>query len=309
MKLVVMIPAFNEETSISKVIAEIPKNIDRINEIEILVINDGSTDKTGEEAKKAGADRILNHKKNMGLARSFRDGLEEALLMGADIIVNTDADFQYNQAEIPKLVQPILDKKADIVVGDRQISSLDHMPKGKLIGNKIATAVTRFVTGWPVKDAQSGFRAFSREAALRMNLTGQYTYVQETLIQASNKNLTLEQVPIEFRKREGDSRLISNVFGYAISAGSTMSRSYRDYNPLMVFSGIGIVIIFFGLVFGLRVLSHYWETGMVTPYLPSAVLSTVLIIVGLQAIIFALLADMIKTQRILMENVLYRLKK
>ena len=304
-----MIPAFNEETSISKVIAEIPKNIDRINEIEILVINDGSTDKTGEEAKKAGADRILNHKKNMGLARSFRDGLEEALLMGADIIVNTDADFQYNQAEIPKLVQPILDKKADIVVGDRQISSLDHMPKGKLIGNKIATAVTRFVTGWPVKDAQSGFRAFSREAALRMNLTGQYTYVQETLIQASNKNLTLEQVPIEFRKREGDSRLISNVFGYAISAGSTMSRSYRDYNPLMVFSGIGIVIIFFGLVFGLRVLSHYWETGMVTPYLPSAVLSTVLIIVGLQAIIFALLADMIKTQRILMENVLYRLKK
>jgi glycosyltransferase involved in cell wall biosynthesis len=309
MKLVVMIPAFNEETSISKVIAEIPKNIDRINEIEILVINDGSTDKTGEEAKKAGANRILNHKKNMGLAKSFRDGLEEALLMGADIIVNTDADFQYNQAEIPKLVQPILDKKADIVVGDRQISSLNHMPKGKLIGNKIATAVTRFVTGWPVKDAQSGFRAFSREAALRMNLTGQYTYVQETLIQASNKNLTLEQVPIEFRKRDGDSRLISNVFGYAISAGSTMSRSYRDYNPLMVFSGIGIVIIFFGLVFGLRVLSHYWETGMVTPYLPSAVLSTVLIIVGLQAIIFALLADMIKTQRILMENVLYRLKK
>lgn len=309
MKLVVMIPAFNEEMSIGKVIAEIPRKIGRISEVEILVINDGSSDKTADEAKNAGADRILSHKRNMGLAKSFRDGLEEALLMGADVIVNTDADFQYNQAEIPKLIQPILDKKADIVVGDRQISSLDHMPRGKLIGNKIATAVTRFVTGWPVKDAQSGFRAFSREAALRMNLTGQYTYVQETLIQASNKNLTLEQVPIEFRKRDGDSRLISNVLSYAVSAGSTISRSYRDYNPLMVFSGIGIVIIFFGLAFGLRVLAHYWETGMVTPYLPSAVLSTVLIIVGLQAIIFALLADMIKTQRILTENVLYRLKK
>lgn len=245
----------------------------------------------------------------MGLARSFRDGLEEALTMGADIIVNTDADFQYNQAEIPDLIKPILLGKGDIVVGDRQINNLDHMPKGKFIGNKIATTVTRFVTCWPVKDAQSGFRAFSRETALRMNLTGEYTYVQETLIQASHKNLTLEQIPIEFRKRDGQSRLIANIFGYAISAGATISRSYRDYNPLTVFSAIGLTTIILGFLFGLKVLLNYWNTGMVTPYLPSAVLSTVLVVVGLQAIIFGLLADMMKTQRVLMEDVLYRLKR
>lgn len=308
-KLVVMIPAFNEENTIGKVVKEIPRKIDGIDQIEILVINDGSNDRTEEEALNAGAHRILSHKTNMGLAKSFRDGLDEALSIGADIIVNTDADFQYNQAEIPNLIEPILQEKADIVIGNRQIENLDHMPKGKYFGNKVATWVTRKATGWPVKDAQTGFRAFSRETARKMNLTGEYTYVQETLIQAAHKNLTLVQIPIEFRRRDGKSRLIANLLGYATSAGATISRSYRDYNPLKVFSVIGIAIIFIGMIFGSRVLIHYWQTGMVTPYLPSAVLTTVLIIVGLQAFIFGLIADMIKTQRELSEEILYRLKK
>ncbi|PQV43133.1 glycosyltransferase family 2 protein [Methanohalophilus euhalobius] len=308
-KLVVMIPAYNEENTIGKVVREIPAKINGIDQIEILVINDGSEDRTVEEALNAGAHRIMSHKTNLGLAKSFRDGLNEALSIGADIIVNTDADFQYNQTEIPKLIEPILQEQADIVIGDRQIEKLDHMPKGKYFGNKIATWVTRRATGWPVKDAQTGFRAFSREAARKMNLTGEYTYVQETLIQAAQKDLTLVQIPIEFRRREGKSRLIANLLGYAASAGVTISRSYRDYNPLKVFSGIGIATIFIGVIFGSRVLVHYWQTGMVTPYLPSAVLTTVLVIVGLLAFIFGLLADMIKTQKILSEEILYRLKE
>lgn len=309
MKIIITIPAYNEEETIGKVINEIPRRIEGIDRIDVLVINDGSTDNTVEEALKAGADKIVSHKKNLGLGISFRDGLEEGLKMGAGIIVNIDADFQYNAKEIPRLIEPILNGKADMVLGDRQIDELDHMPMGKKLGNKLATWVTRKVTGLPIKDAQTGFRAFTREAALRMNLTSNYTYVQETLIQAANKNLTVEQIPIEFREREGKSRLISSLFGYAKSAGNTIIRSYRDYQPFKVFTVMGIAIIVIGLIIGFRVLIHYFATGMVTPYLPSAVLTTVLIIVGLQVIVLGWLADMLKTQRMLEEEILYWLKK
>lgn len=309
MKLVITIPAYNEEETISKVINEIPRKIVGIDQIEVLVINDGSIDNTVEEARKAGADKIVFHKRNLGLGISFRDGLEEARKMGADIIVNVDADGQYNAKEIPRLIEPIVNGKADMALGDRQIDELDHMPMGKKLGNKLATWVTRKVTGLPIKDAQTGFRAFTREAALRMNLTSNYTYVQETLIQAANKNLTVEQIPIEFREREGKSRLISSLFGYAKSAGNTIIRSYRDYQPFKVFTVMGIAIIVIGLITGFRVLIHYFATGMVTPYLPSAVLTTVLIIVGLQVIVLGWLADMLKTQRMLEEEILYLLKK
>lgn len=309
MKLVVMIPAYNEDRSVSNVIMEIPRKIRGIDLVEVLVINDASVDNTLEEARRAGANKIITHKKNLGLGITFRDGLEEALDMGADIIVNTDADFQYNGAEIPKLIKPILNGTADIVIGDRQIDSLDHMPTGKVIGNKLATWVTRRVTSLPIKDAQTGFRAFSREAALKMSLTGNYTYVQETLIQAANKNLVVEQIPIEFRKRSGKSRLISNLFSYAKSAGTTIIRSYRDYQPFKVFTVIGLAFIMVGFAIGSKVLIHYFDTGTVTPYLPSAVLTTVLVIVGLQAVVFGLIADMLKTQRIFQEEILYRLKK
>lgn len=309
MKLIVTIPAYNEEDTIRKVIEEIPRSIPGIDSVRILVIDDGSSDSTAETAMNAGADNILTHKQNMGLARTFRDGLNEALEMGADIIVNTDADFQYNGGEIPRLIAPILEGNADIVLGDRQVNDLDHMPRGNLWGNNIATQVIRWTTRLPIKDAQTGFRAFSREAALRMNLTGDYTYTQETIIQAANKNLMIEQIPVEFRRREGKSRLISSIFRYARSAGVTIFRSFGAYHPFIVFSTIGILCILIGLIIGFRVIIHFFSTGMVTPYLPSALLTTVLVIVGSLAILFGLLADMIRTQRALAEEILYRLKK
>ncbi len=309
MNLIITIPAYNEEASIGKVIDELPRSIPGIENIRILVINDGSNDRTEEVARQSGSDKILTHKQNLGLAQTFRDGLNEALEMGADIIVNTDADFQYNGTEIPKLIAPIVEGRADIVLGDRQIDQLDHMPRGNLWGNKLATQVVRLATRLPINDAQTGFRAFSRDAALRMNLTGDYTYTQETIIQAANKNLRIEQIPVEFRRREGKSRLISSIFRYARSAGVTIFRSISAYHPFIIFSGIGLVCIVLGLIIGFRVIIHFFLTGMVTPYLPSALLTTVLIIVGCLAILFGLLADMIRTQRMLAEEILYRLKK
>lgn len=309
MKLVVTIPSYNEEASLGSVIREIPEAIPGVDQVEVLVVDDGSTDLTVDVAQQAGADRVISHKRNMGLAKTFRDGLNEALSMGADIIVNIDADFQYNAGEIPKLIAPLLAGEADIVIGDRQIDALDHMPRGNLWGNKIATWVTRRTTGLPIRDAQTGFRAFSREAALQMNLSGDYTYVQETLIQAANKDLTIVQVPVEFRKRTGESRLISSLSRYARSAGITIFRSFGAYHPFTVFSLLGIGILLLGFAVGSGVLVHYLRTGMVTPHFPSAVLTTVLILVGLQTLIFGLLADMLRTQRLLSEEVLYHLKK
>ena len=309
MKIVVMIPAYNEEKTIGKVIKEVPRDIEGIDEVEVLVINDGSTDSTVEVAKNAGADKIVSFKENKGLAPAFKMGLETALVVGADIIVNTDADFQYNQTQIPDLVKPILGSEADIVLGSRFKGTIEHMPAQKRMGNRLATWVTKKASGYPVTDAQTGFRAFSRDAALRLNVMSDYTYVQETILQAVNNGLVIKEIPVDFRRREGESRLISSVFGYARRAASVIVMTYRDYKPLKVFSMIGGVVILFGFLAGFKVLVHYLNTGMVTPYLPSAVLTTVLLIVGFQILVFGLVADMIKNQRRVQDEILYRMKK
>jgi len=309
MKLVVMIPAYNEEETIGKVIEEIPGEIEGIDEVEVLVINDGSTDNTVKVVKEAGADKIISFKENKGLAPAFKMGLETALAMGADIIVNTDADFQYNQTQIPNLIKPILDGEADIVLGSRFEGWIEHMPAQKRMGNRLATWVTKIASGYPVTDAQTGFRAFSSDAALRLNVMSDYTYVQETILQAVNNGLVIKEIPVDFRRREGESRLISSVFGYARRAASVIVMTYRDYKPLKVFSMIGGVVILFGFLTGFKVLVHYLNTGKVTPYLPSAVLTTVLLIVGFQILVFGLVADMIKNQRRVQDEILYRVKK
>lgn len=308
MKLVVMIPAYNEEKTIGSVIREIPR--DCCDEVEVLVINDGSTDRTVEEAKSAGADKVISLKRNMGLAPAFRAGLEEALNMGADIIVNTDGDGQYNGNQIKDLIRPIVEGKADFVLGSRTKGSIEHMPIQKKIGNRLATFITRQVSGLPVSDAQSGFRAFTKDAARRLNVMSNYTYVQETLMQVANNRLVYEEIPIEFRKRRvGPSRLISNILIYAKRAGATIIRTYRDYQPLKTFFAIGLIFVIAGLIFGVKVLLHFINTGIVGGELPSAVLTVLLLIIGFQTLVLALLADMLKTHRTIQDEILYRLKK
>lgn len=308
-KLVVIIPAYNEENTIPHVLKEIPRRIKDVDSIEVILIDDGSTDNTTKKAVKNGVDKVITHKVNKGLGVTFRDGIDAALGKDADIIVNIDADGQYNAAQITNLIKPILDDKADIVLGWRNIDSLDHMPKGKKLGNKFATWITRRLSGLPIKDAQTGFRALSREAALRLNLFGKYTYVQETLIQASHKGLHVEQVPVEFRARNGKSRLIPNLGAYALRAGATIFSTYRDYYPLKFFSFIGGFFALLGLGFGIRVLVHFSQTGMVSPHLPSAILASLLMTLGLGTMALGIFVHMLNSQRRLNEEILYRLKK
>ncbi len=309
MKLVVMIPSYNEEETIASVIREIPRSIPGVDTVEVLVINDGSTDRTVEEARRAGADTVISFKKNKGLAPGFRAGLETALAMGADIIVNTDADGQYDGTEIPKLIRPILDNKADFVLGSRTKGTIEEMPLQKRIGNRMATWVTRNVSGLPVSDGQSGFRAFTRDAAMRLNVMADYTYVQETLIQAANLGLVYTEVPILFRKRTGgSSRLISNIFRYAQRAGLTIVRTYRDYHPLRTFLALGTIFLALGVVAGLRPLLHYLSTWTLA-YFGSAILSLLLIMIGFNLMSLGLIADMLKSQRVIQDETLYQLKK
>lgn len=308
MKLVVMMPAFNEEQTISTVIKEVPRNCCDI--VEVLVIDDGSNDNTYNEAIKAGADKVIKFKKNRGLAPAFRAGLETAIAMGADIIVNTDADGQYDGKEIPSLIKPILDNKADVVLGSRTLGMIEEMPLSKRLGNSIATLVTRQLSGRNISDAQTGFRAFSRDTALRMNILSDYTYVQETLMQIAHHDIVMAEVPITFRKRiGGSSRLISNVFKYAGRAGKTIISTYRDYQPLKTFFAIGLLFLLAGTIGGILVLHQYIETGAVSGKMPTAILTVLLYTLAFQSFITGILADMLKTHKKVQDEILYRLKK
>jgi glycosyltransferase involved in cell wall biosynthesis len=309
MRLIVMVPAYNEEDTIGDVIKNIPRKIDGVQEVKVLVIEDGSTDRTVEVAKDAGADRIVSQRVRMGLARAFDKGLDIALKMGADLIVNIDADGQYDPKEIPKLIQPILNGEADIVLGNRQIDKLTHMSFSRKIGNKIATFVTNKLSGLNISDSQTGFRAFSRRAALMLSVLSDYTYTQETLIQAAYKKLRIVEVPIEFRERKGKSRLVSSLLSYAKRSGLTILLTYLNYKPLKTFSIIGLAIVTIGLLLGFRVLVHFYKTGTISPYIPTTILVAMLVIVGFQVILMGLFASMVKSNRELIEKILYRIKE
>ncbi len=303
-----MIPAFNEEKTLGKVIDEIPSSMAGISQIQVLVIDDGSTDKTAAVAKQKKA-LVLKHLSNQGLAFAFRDGMDKALELGADIIVNTDADFQYNQKQIPLLIQPILEGKADLVLGSRFRGRIESMPFQKRIGNLLATKAVALVSGIPITDGQTGFRAFSREAALRLNVLSNYTYTQETIVQAGYLKLALAEVPIDFRMRADKSRLISSIWSYAKRSMLTLLTGYLNYKPLKIFLAIGGTIFLLGFALGFGILLHFLETGLVAPFLPSAVLSVALLLFGFQTIVLGLLAEMTKNNRKIEEQILYRAKK
>jgi len=309
MKLIVTIPAYNEEKSIGGVIRSVPRNIKGIEKVEVLVANDGSIDNTVREAKKAGADHIVSNRRNLGLAKTFKRALEEAISLGADVIANTDADNQYDQKEIPKLLKPILEGRADMVIGNRQVETLDHMPSSKKYGNLIGSWVIRKLTGTNVTDASSGFRAFTREAAKSFNLLSTYTYTHETIIQAANKDLVIVKVPITFKKREhGKSRLISGVWGHIKRSTATIVRTILMYKAFKYLVALGSFLMGVGFLGILRFLYFFFTSGG-AGHIQSLVISSIVISIGFMTAVMGVLADLVNINRRILEDLLHDLKK
>lgn len=309
MRLFIIIPAYNEEKTITQVIAEIPSQLVGVDSIEVVVVDDGSIDETSQRALSAGVKQLIRHKTNQGLAISFRDGLDLALKRGADIIVNTDADHQYNQQEIASLIKPILDNRADIVVGDRQVKNLAYMPFTKKYGNLLGSWIVGRLSGLYGIDASSGFRAFSREAAMKLGVFFGHTYTHQTLIEAAHKKLVVKSVPVEFRARQtGSSRLIQGTLHHIRISLFIIIRTMLVYKPLKTFIYLGSVFIFLSFVLGLRFLYHYLF-GSGAGKTQSLILTAILIILGIVMYAIGFLGDLISLNRQIGEEVMKRLKQ
>jgi len=307
MKLVVMIPARNEEETIAQVIRRVPRRNETASVVNVLVLDDASDDKTAKIAEAEGA-VVLRSKQRLGLARQFQRGLNEALSLGADLIVNIDADMEHDAQEIPRLLEPIVRGEADIVLGSRFADGTRHAKLANRIGNLLLTYLVNRLIGAQLSDAQTGFRAFSREAAARLNVLSKYTYVQDVIIQASYKRLKIVEVPISFHTRRGESRLIRSIPEYALRAGVTVVLTYLNYWPLRGFSLLALVLGLIGLAVGSRPMIHFLVTGQVSPYLSSAILSALLLILAFLMLAIALLAELTRGSRELVEDLLFREK-
>jgi len=258
MKLIVQIPCYNEEQTLPETVKDIPRKIDGIDQVEILIIDDGSTDKTVEIAKEIGVDHIVRNICNKGLARTFLAGLDASLKLGADIIVNTDGDNQYKGEDIPKLIEPILKEEADIVIGDRQTDKVAHFGFAKKKLQKIGSWVIRGLSETDVPDAVSGFRAFRRQAAMQMNIVSPFSYTIETIIQAGKKHLAVTSVPIGTNPKTRESRLFKSIPNFIERSLTTMIRMYTMYQPLRVFFYIGFFFILAGFIPSIRFLIYYF---------------------------------------------------
>lgn len=307
MKLVIQIPCLNEENSLPVTLAALPKHIDGIEEIEVLVIDDGSTDNTVDVAKCAGADAVISLGSNKGLAKAFVAGINKALSMGADIIVNTDADNQYKAEYIENLIKPILENKADIVIGARPVDSIEHFSPLKKFLQKLGSAVMRFVSSSTVKDAPSGFRAFSKNAALQMNVFDKYTYTLETIMQARAKGLVIDCVDIDVNPELRKSRLFNNMFQYIRRSIFTMLRMFIIYRPFRFFIVLGLLFFLSGLILGGRYL-YYYSIGDGTGHIQSLILTAILLIFGVQVSFIAILSELLSINRKLLEDIQFRVK-
>lgn len=308
MKLIIQIPCLNEEKTLTETIKDLPKTLKGVDEIQTLIIDDGSTDKTVEMARSLGVNHIVRHTNNKGLAEAFMTGMDACLKLGADVIVNTDGDNQYRAKYIADLIKPILRGEADMVVGDRQTHGVSHFSFIKKRLQRVGSWVVRHVSDTNVPDAPSGFRAFSREAALRMNVISKFSYTLETIIQAGKKNLAVTSVPVETNKKIRESRLFTGIPNYLRRSIATIFRIYTMYEPLKMFSFIGGIVFSIGLLIAIRFLYFYFA-GHGSGHIQSLILSGVLMMIGFQVLMIGLVADLIGGLRRLTEDALYRIKK
>lgn len=308
MKLIIQIPCYNEEQTLPITFSQLPKCIKGIDEIEYLIINDGSKDKTVEVAKSLGVHHIVDMVNNRGLAKGFMAGIHTCLSLGADIIVNTDGDNQYSGYDIEKLVRPILEGKAEIVIGDRETDTIEHFSPLKKKLQKLGSSVVRKASNTNVADTTSGFRAYSRDAAMKLNVVSEYTYTLETIIDAGHKKLAIENVAIGTNEKLRDSRLFKSMWGYIKKSAITITRTYTMMRPLRVFLTIGILFLLAGIGIGGRFL-YFWLSGSGNGHIQSLILSSITISIGIQSIFFAFIADAIAANRKINDELLYRIRK
>lgn len=308
MKLIIQIPCFNEAETLEVALNDLPKHIEGIDEIEYLIINDGSKDNTVEVARKWGVHYVVDLKRNKGLAKGFMAGLDACLRNGADIIVNTDADNQYCADDIEKLVRPIMEGKTDIVIGERPVDDTEHWSPLKKKLQHLGSWVVRKASRSDIPDAPSGFRAYSREAAMRLNVVNEYTYTLETIVQAGRSKIAMESVPIRTNAELRPSRLFNSMFGYVKKSMLTILRAFMMYRPLMVFSIIGGILFLGGLALGIRFLVFYLG-GSGAGHMQSLILASTLMLLGFQTFIVGLEADIISANRKILEDVQYHVRK
>jgi len=308
MKLIIQIPCFNEQDTLALVIADLPRTLPGVDQIELLVVDDGSSDRTAEMARELGVHHVVRLRRNRGLARAFRTGLEVALAAGADIIVNTDADNQYLGEDVARLVEPILDGRADMVVGDRGVAVLEHFSPLKRLLQRWGSWVVGRAAGIPIPDATSGFRALTREAALQLTVLGDYTYTLETLIQAGARRMSVIFVPVRTNPQTRQSRLVRSIPSFVLLSAVTILRFYTMYRPLRVFGRIGAALVAGGVVLGLRFLYFLWQGGGAAGHIQSLILAAILTIVGFQVLLIGLIADLVSLNRKMLEETVYRVR-
>jgi glycosyltransferase involved in cell wall biosynthesis len=307
-KLIVQIPCLNEADTLPGTLRDIPRQIPGVDSVEVLIIDDGSRDGTAEVASRHGAEHVVRFPHRRGLAAAFAAGLDASVRLGADFIVNTDGDNQYAGADIPKLIAPLLDGRADMVVGDRNIQDQPAMSPMKKRLQRLGSWVVRQVSGTQVPDTTSGFRAYTRDAAMRLSVVSDFSYTLETIIQAGKKRMAVAHVPIATNPRTRESRLFGSTWTYIKASAATIVRIYAMYEPLKVFGILGLLVFAGGLSGALRFI-YYYFSGTGWGHVQSLVLSAVLMIVGFQIALIGLMADVISGNRKLIEDVLFRLRR